>query len=208
MGAGRAPAPPPSLPCCRGALGGAEPAQRPQCPRLVETDPFSTTAQECGSRWSSRCWKEGLQPVSPSKKNTSPAHQGKGAEAAPTQQDLWAPAGWKKSNEHFSKSSLCQKLQSDRCKSQPDPQLLPLLSQPRAASEVTSHLRLWGWPWGRCRWRWEHHWHHPGLVSAAGQAGGGLAGGCTGGNITWGWFWRSSDEHRAHLQKKLELGRG
>lgn len=78
----------------------------------------------------------GLQPVSPSKKNTSPAHQGKGAEAAPAQQDLWAPAGWKKSSEHFSKSSLCQKLQSDRCKSQPEPQLLPLLSQPQA-SEVT-----------------------------------------------------------------------
>lgn len=73
----------------------------------------------------------------PSKKNTSPVHQGKGAEAAPTQQDLWSPAGWKKSSEHFSKSSLYQKLQSDRCKSLPDLQLLPLLSQPQAASEVT-----------------------------------------------------------------------
>ena len=79
----------------------------------------------------------GLQPVSPSKKNTSPAHRGEGAGAASAQPDLWAPAGWKKSSEHFSKSSLCQKLQSDRCKPSPDPQLLPLLSQPRAAGEVT-----------------------------------------------------------------------
>lgn len=126
----------PSLPCCRGQ-GGAGPAQRPRCPQVVDTDLFSTTAQECGSRWSSRCWKGGLQPLTPSKKNTSPAHRGKGAEAALTLPDLWTPAGWKKSSEHFSKSSLCQKLQSDRCKSQPDPQLLPLLSQPWAASEVT-----------------------------------------------------------------------
>lgn len=86
----------------------------------------------------------GLQQVSPSKKNTNPAHQGEGAGAACAQPDLWAPAGWKKSSEHFSKSSLCQKLQSDRCKSLPDSQLLPLLSQPQAASEVTLAPRVAG----------------------------------------------------------------
>lgn len=126
----------------------------------------------------------GLQPVSPSKKNTSPAHQGKGAEAAPTQQDLWAPAGWKKSSEHFSKSSLCQKLQSDRCKSQPDLQLLPLPSQPWADSEVTLAPQVVGMAMRSLQVAVGTPLAPPWMCSATGQAGGGVTGGCTVGNIT------------------------
>lgn len=132
MGAGQAPAPLPTL--LQGAGGS-----RASSEATVSPTGDRSVLHHCSGMQlevEQQVLEGGLQPVSPSKKNTSPAHQGKGAEAAPARQDLWAPAGWKKSSEHFSKSSLCQKLQSDRCKSQPEPQLLPLLSQPQA-SEVT-----------------------------------------------------------------------
>lgn len=135
------------LPCCRGAGGSRASAEAAASP-VGEDGPIL--------RHRSGMWLEverqvlggGLQPVSPSKKNTSPAHRGEGAGAASAQPDLWAPAGWKKSSEHFSKSSLRQKLQSDRCKSPPDPQLLPLLSQPWAAGEVTLAPRVVGMAMG------------------------------------------------------------
>lgn len=158
----------------------------------------------------------GLQPVSPSKKNTSPAHRGEGAGAASAQPDLWAPAGWKKSSEHFSKSSLRQKLQSDRCKSPPELQLLPLLSQPRAASEVTFAPRVAGMVMGSVQE----------VVSApqaplrpgfCNRTSTGSSWGCArypqhleAQLNGWGIFQRmhdlSCEEHGAHLQKKGEMG--
>lgn len=71
--------------------------------------------------------QEKYQPCSPRERSRS----------SPCTARFMGPSRLKKSSEHFSKSSLRQKLQSDKCKSQPDLQLLPFLSQPRAASEVT-----------------------------------------------------------------------
>lgn len=158
-----------SVPCCRVA-GEAGPAQSPHHPQWAETDLFSATTQECGLRWSSRCWKESCNKSHPPRKIPTLLTKGKEQEQ-PVHSQIYGPqqAG-KKSSEHFSKSSLCQKLQSDRCKSLPDPQLLPLLSQPQAAGEVTLTPWLQGWQWGRCRRCWVHHRHVPSWDSVTGQA--------------------------------------
>lgn len=164
----------------------------------------------------------GLQPVTPSKKNTSPAHRGEGAGAASAQPDLWAPAGWKKSSEHFSKSSLRQKLQSDRCKPPPDLQLLPLLSQPQAAVEVTLAPRAVdmaaGAGNGGCTMgtalagflQEDKHGQHLGVCKVPPATEGALGAG-----ITTEWVGQfsgmcdlSHEKHEAHLPKKVEIGLG
>lgn len=71
--------------------GGGEQGQLgDQCPRLAETDPFSTTAQECGSRWSSRCWKEGCNQSRPPRKIPALLTKGK-EQKQPLHSQIYGP---------------------------------------------------------------------------------------------------------------------
>lgn len=88
VGAGRKPTPPHCL--AAEELGEAGPAQTPQHPQLAETDLFSATAQECGLRWSSRCWKEGCNQSHPPRKIPAPLTEGKEQER-PLHSQIYGP---------------------------------------------------------------------------------------------------------------------
>ena len=168
VGAGRKPAPSRCL--AAEELGEVGPARRQQHPWLVETDPFSATAQECGSRWSSRCWKEGCNQSHPPRKIPAPLTEGKEPER-PLHSQIYGPQQAGKNPVNISANPASVRsyrvIGVNPCQTR---SCCPSQASPGQPMKSPSHLGPCRWRPRRCRQCWVHQGHGSGRVSAAGQA--------------------------------------